>query len=67
MRLENSKVITEPYRSLIGHASRITGLSWNANNNYQLASASYDGTVQVCYSDSSNKFNVFYKLEKRTR
>ncbi|CAK8686538.1 unnamed protein product [Clavelina lepadiformis] len=42
-----TSAITEPYRMLADHTGRITGLSWNANNPTQIASASYDGTVEV--------------------
>ena len=57
-----NSVITEPYRSLSGHSSRVTGLSWNRNDNNQLASSSYDGTVQVNHSNTFCLFALANRL-----
>nr|XP_061818666.1 gem-associated protein 5-like [Nerophis lumbriciformis] len=40
-------VLTEPYRRLCGHTSKITGMSWSPHNSGKLATVSYDGTAQV--------------------
>ncbi|XP_077324510.1 gem-associated protein 5 isoform X2 [Lithobates pipiens] len=39
--------ITEPYRTLSGHTSKITSVSWSPHHDARLASASYDGTSQI--------------------
>ena len=56
-------MITEPYRSLSGHSSRVTGLSWNQNNTDQLVSASYDGTVQVIVVKKLMTLSFYFSIE----
>ncbi|XP_056299460.1 gem-associated protein 5 [Pseudoliparis swirei] len=40
-------VLTEPYRRLCGHTSKITGISWSPHHEARLVTVSYDGTAQV--------------------
>ncbi|XP_029304088.1 gem-associated protein 5 [Cottoperca gobio] len=40
-------VLTEPYRRLCGHTSKITGMVWSPHHEARLATVSYDGTAQV--------------------
>nr|XP_033783003.1 gem-associated protein 5 [Geotrypetes seraphini] len=40
-------MITEPFRSLIGHTAKITSLAWSPHHDGRLVSACYDGTAQV--------------------
>ncbi|XP_014677624.1 PREDICTED: gem-associated protein 5-like, partial [Priapulus caudatus] len=42
-----ARTITECYRQLAGHATRITSLAWSPHVPGRLASVSYDGTAQV--------------------
>uniref|UniRef100_A0A8C2ZGY3 Gem nuclear organelle associated protein 5 n=1 Tax=Cyclopterus lumpus TaxID=8103 RepID=A0A8C2ZGY3_CYCLU len=40
-------VLTEPYRRLCGHTSKITGMAWSPHHEARLVTVSYDGTAQV--------------------
>ncbi|XP_060912095.1 gem-associated protein 5 [Labrus mixtus] len=40
-------VLTEPYRRLCGHTSKITGMAWSPHHDARLVTVSYDGTAQV--------------------
>lgn len=44
---ESPVTITEPFRTLSGHTSKITCLAWSLHHDGILVSASYDGTAQV--------------------
>nr|XP_057943708.1 gem-associated protein 5 isoform X2 [Doryrhamphus excisus] len=44
---ESPLVMTEPYRRLCGHTSKITGMSWSPHHSGKLVTVSYDGTAQV--------------------
>uniref|UniRef100_A0A7N8WQZ1 Gem (nuclear organelle) associated protein 5 n=1 Tax=Mastacembelus armatus TaxID=205130 RepID=A0A7N8WQZ1_9TELE len=44
---ENPVVLTEPYRRLCGHTSKITSMAWSPHHDARLVTASYDGTAQV--------------------
>ncbi|XP_047462986.1 gem-associated protein 5 [Mugil cephalus] len=44
---ESPVVLTEPYRRLCGHTSKITGMSWSPHHSARLVTVSYDGTAQV--------------------
>lgn len=44
---EGPLVLTEPYRRLCGHTSKITGMAWSPHHDARLVTASYDGTAQV--------------------
>ncbi|XP_053147146.1 gem-associated protein 5 isoform X2 [Hemicordylus capensis] len=44
---EKPVTITEPFRTLVGHTAKITGLSWSPHHDGRLASVCYDGTAQV--------------------
>ncbi|XP_074466018.1 gem-associated protein 5 isoform X2 [Sebastes fasciatus] len=44
---ESPVVLTEPYRRLCGHTSKITGMAWSPHHEARLVSVSYDGTAQV--------------------
>uniref|UniRef100_UPI00358F6F84 gem-associated protein 5-like isoform X3 n=1 Tax=Myxine glutinosa TaxID=7769 RepID=UPI00358F6F84 len=44
---DEAMVLVEPYCSLSGHTSRITGLDWSPHQPGILASCSYDGSAQV--------------------
>uniref|UniRef100_A0A8D0L820 Gem-associated protein 5 n=1 Tax=Sphenodon punctatus TaxID=8508 RepID=A0A8D0L820_SPHPU len=44
---ETPGMITEPLRTLAGHTSKITSLSWSPHHDGRLVSACYDGTAQV--------------------
>src|SRR4029434_821435 len=39
--------ITEAFRSLEGHTSKITGLDWSPHHDARLVTVCYDGTAQV--------------------
>lgn len=40
-------LVTEPYRSLVGHTAKITSLAWSPHHDGRLVSVCYDGTAQV--------------------
>ncbi|KAM7161684.1 gem-associated protein 5 [Macrochelys suwanniensis] len=40
-------MITEPFRTLVGHTAKITSLAWSPHHEGRLVSACYDGTAQV--------------------
>lgn len=44
---EGPLVLTEPYRRLCGHTSKITGMVWSPHHDARLVTVSYDGTAQV--------------------
>ncbi|XP_044306963.1 gem-associated protein 5 isoform X3 [Varanus komodoensis] len=44
---EKPVTITEPFRTLVGHTAKITGLSWSPHHDGRLVSVCYDGTAQV--------------------
>ncbi|XP_061596575.1 gem-associated protein 5 isoform X2 [Cololabis saira] len=44
---ESPVVLTEPYRRLCGHTSKITGMAWSPHHSGRLVTVSYDGTAQV--------------------
>ncbi|XP_068592685.1 gem-associated protein 5 isoform X2 [Cebidichthys violaceus] len=44
---ESPVVLTEPYRRLCGHTSKITGMAWSPHHEARLVTVSYDGTAQV--------------------
>ncbi|XP_034539640.1 gem-associated protein 5 [Notolabrus celidotus] len=44
---ESPLVVTEPYRRLCGHTSKITGMAWSPHHDARLVTVSYDGTAQV--------------------
>ncbi|XP_068456431.1 gem-associated protein 5 [Clinocottus analis] len=44
---ESPAVLTEPYRRLCGHTSKITGVAWSPHHEARLVTVSYDGTAQV--------------------
>ncbi|XP_066572558.1 gem-associated protein 5 isoform X1 [Amia ocellicauda] len=44
---ESPALITEPYRSLVGHTAKITSLAWSPHHDGRLVSVCYDGTAQV--------------------
>ncbi|XP_054481337.1 gem-associated protein 5 [Anoplopoma fimbria] len=44
---ESPVVLTEPYRRLTGHTSKITGMAWSPHHEARLVTVSYDGTAQV--------------------
>ncbi|XP_054610179.1 gem-associated protein 5 isoform X2 [Dunckerocampus dactyliophorus] len=44
---ESPLVLTESYRRLCGHTSKITGMSWSPHHSGKLVTVSYDGTAQV--------------------
>ncbi|CAM5132176.1 unnamed protein product [Eretmochelys imbricata] len=48
--IESSKtpaMLTEPFRTLVGHTAKITSLAWSPHHEGRLVSACYDGTAQV--------------------
>uniref|UniRef100_A0A8D2LAI0 Gem nuclear organelle associated protein 5 n=1 Tax=Varanus komodoensis TaxID=61221 RepID=A0A8D2LAI0_VARKO len=45
--IEKPVTITEPFRTLVGHTAKITGLSWSPHHDGRLVSVCYDGTAQV--------------------
>ncbi|KAH0629873.1 hypothetical protein JD844_012324 [Phrynosoma platyrhinos] len=44
---EMPMIITEPFRTLVGHTAKITSLSWSPHHDGRLVSVCYDGTAQV--------------------
>nr|XP_056716172.1 gem-associated protein 5 [Euleptes europaea] len=44
---ERPVMITEPFRTLVGHTAKITSLSWSPHHDGRLVSVSYDGTAEV--------------------
>uniref|UniRef100_A0A667Y1U1 Gem nuclear organelle associated protein 5 n=1 Tax=Myripristis murdjan TaxID=586833 RepID=A0A667Y1U1_9TELE len=40
-------VLTEPYRRLCGHTTKITGMAWSPHHDGRLVTVCYDGTAQV--------------------
>lgn len=45
--LDKPITVSKSHRSLVGHLSRITGISYNPRNTSQIVSSSYDSTAQV--------------------
>uniref|UniRef100_A0A8C9WZ94 Gem nuclear organelle associated protein 5 n=1 Tax=Sander lucioperca TaxID=283035 RepID=A0A8C9WZ94_SANLU len=44
---ESPVVMTEPFRRLCGHTSKITGMAWSPHHEARLVTVSYDATAQV--------------------
>ncbi|XP_078121651.1 gem-associated protein 5 [Sander vitreus] len=44
---ESPMVMTEPFRRLCGHTSKITGMAWSPHHEARLVTVSYDATAQV--------------------
>ncbi|XP_077975936.1 gem-associated protein 5-like [Styela clava] len=57
--LENPILVSKPHRSLVGHLSRITGLSYNPRNTSQIVSSSYDSTAQVWDTETEKPLHNF--------